>query len=85
MDERIIAAGIPWFAMIFGRDAILAAFQSLVLNPTLAGDTLRVLARHQGKEMNDWRDEEPGKIIHEQHFGEMTAPMRSHLAHTTAR
>jgi len=37
----------------------------LLLDPQLACDTLRVLARHQGKEYNDWRDEEPGKILHE--------------------
>src|SRR3954469_855955 len=70
--DHIIAAGIPWFATIFGRDSIIAAYQSLLLNPTLAADTLRVLARYQGKEMNDWRDEEPGKILHEHRDGEMT-------------
>jgi glycogen debranching enzyme len=71
-DEHIIAAGIPWFATIFGRDSIIAAYQSLFLNPQLAVDTLRVLARYQGKEHNDWRDEEPGKILHEYRAGEMT-------------
>lgn len=70
--EHIIAAGIPWFATVFGRDSIIAAYQSLLLNPKLAADTLRVLARHQGKEINDWRDEEPGKILHEHRDGEMT-------------
>lgn len=71
-DEHIIAAGIPWFATMFGRDAIIAAYQSLSLNPALAQGTLRVLARYQGKELNDWRDEEPGKILHEYRGGEMT-------------
>ncbi len=55
--EHVIAAGIPWFATMFGRDSIIAAYQSLLLNPQLAGETLRVLARYQGKEKNDWRDE----------------------------
>ncbi len=71
-DQHIIAAGIPWFATIFGRDSIIAAYQSLSLNSQLAVDTLRVLARHQGKEYDDWRDEEPGKILHEYRQGEMT-------------
>ena len=71
-NEHIIAAGIPWFATIFGRDSIIAAYQSLSLNPTLAMDTLRVLARYQGTEYNDWLDEEPGKILHEFRNGEMT-------------
>jgi len=71
-DQHIIAAGIPWFATIFGRDSIIAAYQALSLNPQLALDTLRVLARYQGKEYDDWRDEEPGKILHEYRDGEMT-------------
>ncbi len=71
-EQNIIAAGIPWFATIFGRDALIGAFQSLLLNPKLAVETLRILARHQGREVNDWRDEEPGKILHEYRDGEMT-------------
>ena len=70
--EHVIAAGIPWFATMFGRDSIIAAYQSLLLNPQLACETLRVLARHQGTERNDWRDEDPGKILHEFREGEMT-------------
>jgi len=57
---------------MFGRDSIIAAYQSLLLNPQLACETLRVLARYQGKEKDDWRDEDPGKILHEYREGEMT-------------
>lgn len=71
-SEHIIAAGIPWFATVFGRDSIIAAYQALSLNPRLASETLRVLARYQGRELNDWLDEEPGKILHELRGGEMT-------------
>ena len=71
-DEHVVAAGIPWFATMFGRDSIIAAYQVLGLNPQLATETLRVLARYQGREMNDWQDEEPGKILHEYRAGEMT-------------
>ena len=71
-DQHIIAAGIPWFATPFGRDSIIAAYQSLSLNPQLAVETLRVLAKHQGTKVNDWQDEEPGKILHEYREGEMT-------------
>ncbi|ABF42260.1 Amylo-alpha-1,6-glucosidase [Candidatus Koribacter versatilis Ellin345] len=71
-NEHIIAAGIPWFATIFGRDSIIAAYQSLCLNPQLAVDTLRVLARYQGTRDSAWQDEEPGKILHEYREGEMT-------------
>jgi glycogen debranching enzyme len=71
-EQHILAAGIPWFATIFGRDSIIAAYQSLCLNPQLAVDTLRVLAHYQGARMNDWQDEQPGKILHEYRTGEMT-------------
>src|SRR5882724_2183636 len=70
-EQHVIAAGIPWFASLFGRDSIIAAYQSLSLEPQLAIDTLRVLARYQGKEVSDWYDEQPGKILHEYRTGEM--------------
>ncbi len=70
--RRVVGAGVPWFATLFGRDSIIAAYQALSLNPQLAIDTLQVLAHFQGKELNDWRDEEPGKILHEFRQGEMT-------------
>ncbi len=67
-----VAAGVPWFAALFGRDSLIASFQSLILNPVLAKGTLRVLASYQGRETRDDRDEEPGKILHEMRSGEMT-------------
>ena len=70
--HSILGAGVPWFATVFGRDSIIAAYQALSVNPQLAIDTLQVLARYQGTEHNDWRDEEPGKILHELRQGEMT-------------
>ncbi len=71
-EQHVVAAGIPWFATMFGRDSIIAGYQALLLNPRLAGETLRVLSRFQGKQFNDWLDEEPGKIPHEYRSGEMT-------------
>ena len=68
-----VAAGVPWFAALFGRDSLISSYQTLLLDPGLARDTLRVLASYQGKEENDERDEDPGKILHERRSGEMTA------------
>jgi len=68
---RAIHAGIPWFAVPFGRDSIITSMQTLPLNPDLAIATLRFLAKYQGKEDDPWRDEEPGKIMHEMRFGEL--------------
>ncbi|MFN3431300.1 MAG: glycogen debranching N-terminal domain-containing protein [Candidatus Sericytochromatia bacterium] len=66
-----IVAGIPWYASPFGRDSLITAFQTLVLGPELAKGTLRYLAKYQGKDSNDFRDEDPGKILHEVRFGEL--------------
>lgn len=66
-----VTAGIPWYFTLFGRDSIITALQTLSLNPQVAVDTLRVLAVYQGTKMDDWRDEEPGKILHELRRGEM--------------
>ncbi len=68
-----VAAGVPWFAALFGRDSLLSSYETLLLDPELARGTLRVLASYQGQVQNDERDEDPGKILHERRSGEMTA------------
>jgi glycogen debranching enzyme len=70
-DERYVAAGVPWFATLFGRDALISAFQSLAFRPQIAIETLDVLAALQATEDDPWRDAEPGKILHELRTGEM--------------
>jgi glycogen debranching enzyme len=67
------AAGLPWFMSVFGRDSLLTSFQVLPFTPELAEATLRVLAARQGRRIDPFRDEEPGKILHEVRFGELTA------------
>lgn len=64
-------AGIPWYSALFGRDALITAYESLAVSTDLAWGTLRGLAALQGKEMDDWREEEPGKILHELREGEL--------------
>ncbi|MGH2684426.1 MAG: amylo-alpha-1,6-glucosidase, partial [Actinomycetota bacterium] len=66
-----IDAGIPWYSALFGRDALITAYQALAVNSDLAWDTLRGLAALQGTEVDDWREEEPGKILHEVRVGEL--------------
>lgn len=66
------AAGLPWFMTLFGRDSLIASYQALPFEPELAETTLRVLAARQGTKVDDFRDEEPGKILHEIRFGELT-------------
>ena len=68
---RYYEAGVPWFATLFGRDSLIAALQSLPWDPDVAAETLRLLARRQGQHEDSWRDEEPGKILHELRIGEL--------------
>jgi glycogen debranching enzyme len=70
-DLTFYAAGTPWFVTLFGRDSVIAALQTLAFDRSVAEQTLRLLARHQGKRYDDWRDEEPGKILHELRTGEL--------------
>ncbi|HUC22441.1 MAG TPA: glycogen debranching N-terminal domain-containing protein [Streptosporangiaceae bacterium] len=67
------AAGLPWFMTIFGRDSILTSLQALPFTAELASTTLLALAERQGTRIDDFRDEDPGRIAHEMRYGEMTA------------
>jgi glycogen debranching enzyme len=67
------AAGLPWFMTMFGRDSIFTSLQALPFAPELAATTLRVLGDWQGSRVDDFRDEDPGRILHEMRYGELTA------------
>ena len=67
------AAGLPWFMTMFGRDSIFTSLQALPFTPELAATTLRALSDWQGVRLDDFRDEDPGRILHEMRYGEMTA------------
>jgi glycogen debranching enzyme len=69
--DEVISAGIPWYATAFGRDSIIASLQTLPLNPRIARDTLRYLARRQGTKEDPYTEEQPGKIMHELRRGEL--------------
>ncbi|POG54254.1 glycogen debranching N-terminal domain-containing protein [Haloferax marisrubri] len=68
----VLAAGVPWFATAFGRDSLIAAYQSLPISTKIAKATCRYLAAHQATEIDEFRDAEPGKIMHEIRRGEAT-------------
>jgi glycogen debranching enzyme len=67
------AAGLPWFMTIFGRDSIFTSLQALPFTAELASTTLQALAERQGVRIDDFRDEDPGRIMHEERYGELTA------------
>lgn len=69
--QEYFSAGLPWYGALFGRDSIISSLQTLAFRPTVAEQTLRLLAKYQGREVNEWRDEQPGKILHELRVGEL--------------
>jgi glycogen debranching enzyme len=78
--HRYFAAGVPWYATLFGRDSIISALQVLPFDPAMAQDTLRLLAERQGSRVDDEHDMEPGKILHELRRGELAARELTPLA-----
>jgi glycogen debranching enzyme len=69
--QTYFAAGIPWFATVFGRDTLITALEMLAYDRRIAEQTLRLLAEHLGREVDAKRDEEPGKVLHEIRSGEL--------------
>jgi glycogen debranching enzyme len=65
------AAGLPWFMAPFGRDSLIVSLQNILIYPEFARGALDVLGRWQATERDDYRDAEPGKIMHELRYGEL--------------
>jgi glycogen debranching enzyme len=73
-DQVVLAAGIPWFMALFGRDSLIAAYQALPYFPHVAPGVLRALARLQGTRVVPESEEAPGKILHEYRAGDVPVP-----------
>ena len=72
-DHKVFvpAAGLPWFMAPFGRDSLIVSLQNLLVYPEFARGSLDVLGRWQATTRDDYRDAEPGKIMHELRYGEL--------------
>jgi glycogen debranching enzyme len=71
-DELWIpAAGVPWFVTVFGRDSLVGSLQTMLVNCWFACGSLKRLSALQATERDDWRDAQPGKILHEIRSGEL--------------
>ena len=71
-DEAWVpAAGVPWFVTLFGRDSLTVSYQNMAVSAGFARGALKRLAEHQATERDDWREAQPGKIMHEIRFGEL--------------
>jgi glycogen debranching enzyme len=64
-----MAAGLPVYVALFGRDTLTAAWQAGLASGDMMRGTLAELARWQGAEVNDWRDEQPGRMLHQAETG----------------
>ena len=71
VGDRYVAAGVPWFSCLFGRDSIITSLQLLSVRPQVAQSTLTILARLQATGLDEFRDAQPGKILHELRTGEL--------------
>jgi glycogen debranching enzyme len=65
------AAGLPWFVALFGRDTLIVSLQTMIVYPEFSAGALEALGRLQAKRRDDYRDAEPGKILHELRYGEL--------------
>ncbi len=65
------AAGLPWFMAPFGRDSLIVSLQNITVYPEFARGALEVLGNLQARERDDYRDAEPGRIMHELRRGEL--------------
>jgi glycogen debranching enzyme len=65
------AAGLPWFIAPFGRDGLIVSLQNTLIYPEFARGALEILGSRQAKEVDNYRDAEPGKILHEMRYGEL--------------
>lgn len=79
-DALIPAAGVPWFVTVFGRDSLIVSLQNLIVYPDFARGALAILGKLQAAEVDDYRDAQPGKILHEIRFGELAE--RKLIPHT---
>jgi glycogen debranching enzyme len=70
-DVWVPSAGVPWFVTLFGRDSLIATLQNLIVYAPFAEGTLHTLAAYQADRRDDWRDAQPGKIVHEVRHGEL--------------
>ena len=65
------AAGLPWFVAPFGRDSLIVSLQNTLIYPEFARGALEILGSLQATEEDNYRDAEPGKILHEMRYGEL--------------
>ncbi|MDA4130544.1 MAG: amylo-alpha-1,6-glucosidase [Thaumarchaeota archaeon] len=70
--KYVLAAGLPWFMAVFGRDSIISAIQTKILGTSLLMNTIQTLAALQARRVDRFSEAQPGKILHEVRHGELS-------------
>jgi len=76
INAAMPGGGLPWFMTVFGRDSLITAYEAVHVQDDLAQAALETLAEMQATEWDNWRDAEPGKILHELRRGTLAATGR---------
>lgn len=69
LERASFAAGVPYYHNPFGRDLLTTSWQALLAMPALLHSAILTCARHQGAATDDFRDEQPGRIIQQVRTG----------------
>lgn len=70
-DEWLtLQAGMPLYPAVFGRDALTAGWQAALVDRGACLDAaLTTLSRRQSSRVDEWRDEEPGRVPYQMRQG----------------
>ncbi len=68
-ERFTLAAGIPNYIGLFGRDSLMASWQSALLNRETLRGSLRLVGRWNAEQRDDRYDAQPGKVIHQRQMG----------------
>ncbi|MGH7079553.1 MAG: amylo-alpha-1,6-glucosidase [Acetobacteraceae bacterium] len=68
-EPFMIAAGMPNYTGLFGRDAYITGLQTAALNPATLRGALQVISRWNADTTDDLHDAEPGKVLHQRERG----------------
>jgi glycogen debranching enzyme len=87
-DAWIPVAGLPNYVGIFGRDCLTAGWQAGLYSPQMMRGAVLMMNRYQADHFEDWRDEQPGKMLHEARLGPLSLlnrlPQQRYYGSTTS-
>lgn len=76
-----LAAGIPKYAALFGRDVLMTAFQASLPAPAMMRESLGLIAKWNATKYDKRYDEEPGRIIHQRQLSPLALLEKNPFLH----